>query len=213
MTQTPPNQEPDEQPGNSTPSWYPSSQEPSPTEQPAPADSTDSGTHQNPYATQPLSGPYGDGQPQTPTAGGYPVTSGNPYTQTNYGQTGYEQSGYNQQSSYNYPASTDQSYNPGAYGEGGWAPAEPAPKRGLSITSMVLGIVNIVMAFALLVIPAIVGVVLGHMGLRREPAGRGFAVAGLVMNYLSILGGVIFWGFIIFVFVLALNEPYVYNTY
>ena len=32
----------------------------------------------------------------------------------------------------------------------------------------------------------IVGVVLGHLGLKREPHGRGMAIAGLVMNYVSL---------------------------
>lgn len=30
------------------------------------------------------------------------------------------------------------------------------------------------------------GVVLGHLGLKREPHGRGMAIAGLVMNYVSL---------------------------
>ena len=44
-------------------------------------------------------------------------------------------------------------------------------------------------------LPPIVGVVLGHLGLKREPHGRGMAIAGLVMNYVSLalrLLGVVF---------------------
>ena len=48
-----------------------------------------------------------------------------------------------------------------------------------------IGILSVIGGFTL-VIPPIVGVVLGHMGLKREPRGRGFAIAGLVTNYLSI---------------------------
>ena len=50
---------------------------------------------------------------------------------------------------------------------------------------MILGIVSIVGGFTL-VVPPIVGVILGHLGLKREPNGRGMAIAGLVMNYLSL---------------------------
>ncbi|BDI23828.1 DUF4190 domain-containing protein [Herbiconiux sp. L3-i23] len=65
------------------------------------------------------------------------------------------------------------------------------PPRGLSIASMVLGIVGLVAGWFLLGVPSIVGVILGHMGLRREPAGRPFAVTGLVTGYIGIAFGVI----------------------
>lgn len=74
-----------------------------------------------------------------------------------------------------------------AYGYGQGAPYQPVPNggTGLSVASLVLGILSIIGGFTL-VVPPIVGVVLGHMGLKREPAGRGMAIAGLVMNYLSV---------------------------
>ncbi|PVZ96277.1 hypothetical protein DDQ50_00525 [Amnibacterium flavum] len=56
---------------------------------------------------------------------------------------------------------------------------------------MVLGLVGLVFGWFMLGIPSIVGVVLGHMGLKREPAGRAFAVTGLVTGYIGIAFGVI----------------------
>ncbi|TFI26717.1 DUF4190 domain-containing protein, partial [Micrococcus endophyticus] len=72
-----------------------------------------------------------------------------------------------------------------AYGFG--APLAPGQTEGTgrSVASMILGIVSIVGGFTL-VVPPIVGVILGHLGLKREPNGRGMAIAGLVMNYLSL---------------------------
>ncbi|MGV8886154.1 MAG: hypothetical protein ACOH1T_11285 [Microbacteriaceae bacterium] len=62
-----------------------------------------------------------------------------------------------------------------------------APPRTLSIASFVLGMISIAFGF-IFVVPAI-GAVLGFIGLRNEPAARGFAIAGLWIN-LVIIG---FW--------------------
>ena len=76
------------------------------------------------------------------------------------------------------------------------------PSNGLAITSMVLGIVavcigvwalvpflGVVAAFVCLV-PAVVAVVLGHLGLTRSrqmrEIGRGQAMAGLVTGYVTL---------------------------
>ena len=89
------------------------------------------------------------------------------------------------------------------------APAAPATTAGLSIASFVLGMLSIAFGFTF-VVPAI-GAVLGFLGLRREPTGRGFALAGIWINLviagfwvlvtgvmlLAVLGGVLsipFWG-------------------
>jgi len=55
-----------------------------------------------------------------------------------------------------------------------------APPRGLSIASLVIGLVSIVLGYTF-VLP-IVGLILGVLGLKREPAGRGMAIAGIVIN-------------------------------
>lgn len=92
-----------------------------------------------------------------------------------HGQDGYAPAGYAPAPGHGRPA----------YGFG--APLAPGQTEGTgrSVASMILGIVSIVGGFTL-VVPPIVGVILGHLGLKREPNGRGMAIAGLVMNYLSL---------------------------
>lgn len=65
---------------------------------------------------------------------------------------------------------------------------------GLAIASMVCGISGILLAFCIFGIAGIPAVICGHMALHaieKSPyplAGRGMAIAGLVMGYLQILG-------------------------
>ena len=64
----------------------------------------------------------------------------------------------------------------------------PPPPRGRSVASLVLGIVSVVLWWIGALVPLlpavvpIVGLVLGILGVHREPAGRGFAVAGIWIN-------------------------------
>jgi len=55
----------------------------------------------------------------------------------------------------------------------------PEPK-GASITSMVLGLVSIVMGFTFFL--PLIGLICAFVGLAREPAGRAYAVVGLLLN-------------------------------
>ncbi|MEE1621425.1 DUF4190 domain-containing protein [Zafaria sp. Z1313] len=73
----------------------------------------------------------------------------------------------------------------------GYAPAEP---KTLSIISLVCGIVGLI-SFGTLFAPQIAAIVTGHIALRREPSGRGMAIAGLVMGYL-VLGLGLLFGFL-----------------
>jgi hypothetical protein len=61
-----------------------------------------------------------------------------------------------------------------------------SPPRGMSIAGMVLGIASVFFGLVL-VVPAI-GAILSIIGLRREPAGRGMAITGLVLNGLFLVG-------------------------
>lgn len=72
-----------------------------------------------------------------------------------------------------------------AYVQPVWA---PAPPRGLSIAGMVLGLVSIFFGLVL-VLPA-VGIILSILGIRREPAGRGMAITGIILNGCCLLGWV-----------------------
>ncbi|WP_411557052.1 DUF4190 domain-containing protein [Plantibacter sp. MPB07] len=101
------------------------------------------------------------------------------------------------------PYPQQQPYPP-QYGMQPYAPVYPAPypypaspPKGLSISSMVIGLVSLFFGFTF-VLP-VVGFVLGLMGLRREPAGRAMAITGVVLNGLFLLGWaalVLLWVFV-----------------
>lgn len=61
-----------------------------------------------------------------------------------------------------------------------------APSRGMSVTSFVLGLVSFFFGFVFVV--PIIGIIVGVIGLRREPAGRGFAIAGIWINAIVVAG-------------------------
>ncbi|MCW1921559.1 GYF domain-containing protein [Luteolibacter arcticus] len=96
---------------------------------------------------------------------------------------------------------------PGGYVPGYYQPV--APTSGLAIASMVCGIVGIVACYihGLLGLPA---VICGHLALSQingsslPMAGRGMAIAGLVLGYIGIAMSV---GFILF-FVFAISSAY-----
>jgi len=74
----------------------------------------------------------------------------------------------------------------------GYRPMAPAGPRGLSIASMVCGIVGLVFAFVYIgFLPAVAAVILGHMSMKREPTAKGFWITGLITGYLGILGSVL----------------------
>jgi len=85
---------------------------------------------------------------------------------------------YLQQSPYAQPGS------PNAYGQPAYYGVPASPKT-LSIASMCCGIAALV-GFGFFLLPQLAAVILGHLALRREPAGRGMAIAGLVMGYVGI---------------------------
>ncbi|WP_051299512.1 hypothetical protein [Arthrobacter castelli] len=62
---------------------------------------------------------------------------------------------------------------------------------------MVLGLASILLGFTFLI--PIVGFIFGVVGIRKEPAGRGMAIAGLVLNGIFLLG----W-LLLFIFVFGL---------
>ena len=70
-------------------------------------------------------------------------------------------------------------------------------KKTLAITSLILGIAGLVGLFIpvvnfLTLIGAIVGLVLGFMSRRREPAGRGLALAGIITSAVAIVLFIVF---------------------
>lgn len=73
--------------------------------------------------------------------------------------------------------------------------------KGKSLTSMILGLVSVLMGWTV-VVPAI-GLVLGFVGLAKEPAGRGLAITGIILNGLMVIGWLILL-FVLFVMGAAL---------
>jgi len=66
-------------------------------------------------------------------------------------------------------------------------PAAPVVEsRGFSIASLVLGIVSIIASYTFVV--PVVGLVLGIMALKREPATRTMAIWGIVLNSVMLAG-------------------------
>lgn len=111
-----------------------------------------------------------------------------------YGQPVYQQQPYPVQQNYGqpYPGQPYPSQVPAPY------PTYVSGPRGLSLSSMIIGLASLLIGFGFLVAPQIVGIILGHMSLSREmPQGRGFAITGLITNYLSL---VIYGGFYAFFF-------------
>lgn len=76
----------------------------------------------------------------------------------------------------------------------------PAPPPStLSVLSLVFGIMGLVFSFFFLgFLPAIAGVILGHLALKREPHARGMAIAGLSTGYTGLAVSVL-WAIVVIV--------------
>ena len=93
---------------------------------------------------------------------------------------------------------------PPAIPAGGIAPspyagAPAATPSTLSVLSLVFGIIGLVLSLFLVgLLPAIAGVILGHLALKREPHARVMAVGGLVTGYIGVAISVV-WALVILV--------------
>lgn len=93
--------------------------------------------------------------------------------------------------------------------------AQVKPRRGLSIAGMVIGIVCcgiilllcccITWPLMFLLAASAVGLVLSIMGLRREPAGKGMAIAGIIMNATSFIVFLLLLAVFVAMLVLSVN--------
>lgn len=80
-----------------------------------------------------------------------------------------------------------------------YAGAPAAQPATLSVLSLVFGVIGLVLSLFLVgLLPAIAGVILGHLAMKREPHARGMAIAGLVTGYVGIAISVL-WALIILV--------------
>lgn len=86
---------------------------------------------------------------------------------------------------------------------------QPAPPRGLSIASMVLGIASIFFGFTFIV--PITGLILGFVGFRKEPAGHGMAIAGIILNGLVLVGAIAIGLFLLLSFAGVLGTGLLYS--
>jgi subtilisin family serine protease len=82
------------------------------------------------------------------------------------------------------------------------------PSSTLSVLALVFGIIGLVLSlFSFGFLPALAGVIMGHIALKREPHARGMAIGGLATGYaglaLSILIGIVIlaFAFLPFVFI------------
>ena len=163
-----------------------------------PGQAPPAGQDQGPSATQQFAQPESPQQPYTgqqPDTGQQPYVGQQPYTgqQPYASQTAPDRGQYSSPyppiygqpaAPYGQPSPYAQPGSPNAYGQPAYYGAPPAPKS-LSIASMCCGIAALV-GFGFFLLPQLAAVILGHMALRREPAGRGMAIAGLVMGYVGI---------------------------
>ncbi|BCW65364.1 hypothetical protein NicSoilB4_01270 [Arthrobacter sp. NicSoilB4] len=138
---------------------------------PAPPPGT-SGYGQQGYGYQPSGTPDQAGEQFTQPTDQYG-------TPAQYGQQPYGQQPYSTASQYGQPGTP---FN--AYGQPAYYGVPPEPK-GLSIASLCCGIAAFV-GLGFFLLPQLAAVILGHMALKREPAGRGMAIAGLIMGYVGI---------------------------
>ncbi|SHG29127.1 hypothetical protein SAMN05443575_1934 [Jatrophihabitans endophyticus] len=138
--------------------------------------------------------PTPPGRPPAGPPGAYP-TGAPPYGQSPYGQSPYGQSPYGQapygQQPYGQSPYGQQPYGQSPYGQAPYAqrptpPGAASQGNGKAITSMVLGIVAVVLCWLslldlLLIVPAVVFGSLGIAEARsRGGAGRAQAIVGLV---------------------------------
>ncbi|UYN83340.1 MAG: DUF4190 domain-containing protein [Microcella sp.] len=80
-----------------------------------------------------------------------------------------------------------------------YAGAPAGPSSTLSVLALVFGIIGLVLSlFFIGLLPAIAGVILGHLALKREPHARGMAVGGLVTGYVGVAISIL-WGLVIIV--------------
>lgn len=99
---------------------------------------------------------------------------------------------------------------PPAYAAPGYAPAPAGPAQGLSITSMILGIAGVFLSlFGWGLLPAIAGVVTGHIAQKRQPYAKPFWLTGLITGYVGI-GISLIWGLFLVLIVIAGLSSYSY---
>ncbi|GAA1648275.1 DUF4190 domain-containing protein [Georgenia ruanii] len=137
---------------------------------------------QSPYAPQPDQSPYAQQPGQAPYA---PPADASPYAPEHGAQPGYGEA--------QAPFAPGQPYAGGAQQPG-------RPGSGLAIAAFVIGIVAFLLAWIpiiniVAIVGGIVAVILGALALSKaakgQAGGKGFAIAGLVLSGIAIVGGIL----------------------
>lgn len=121
---------------------------------------------------------WNDGQNQS----GQNQYEQNQYNQNQYNQNQYDQNQYNQ-NQYNPNQYNQNQYGPNGYGQNGGRGGNGTGSSPMGITSMVLGILSIVLiccCYAMSIPLGIAAVVFGIVSMRKNEPQRGFAIAGII---------------------------------
>ncbi|WP_432488224.1 DUF4190 domain-containing protein [Kineococcus sp. SYSU DK018] len=111
-----------------------------------------------------------------------------------YGQ----QPGYGSQQGGQYGGQYGGNQYGGQYGGYQDQPYGAKPRNGAGLASLILGIVGLLLCwlFGIGLLPGLIGLVLGVVGLRRakrgEATNKGVAVAGIVTSVLAVIAGAVF---------------------
>jgi len=127
-------------------------------------------------------------------------------------QQPFQQQGYQQQQ----PYGQQPGYAQAPYGQPGAYPGYAAPPpRGLSITSMVLGIVGFVGSwiYGIGLFPAIAAVIIGFIARKRQPQGKGFWLTGLITGWVGIAICILWIVGLILLFTVFINNPDFRNSF
>ncbi len=90
----------------------------------------------------------------------------------------------------------------------------PQPQSGLSVASMVLGIVGIVfsLGYGFGLFPSIAAVITGHLARKRQPHARGYWLAGLVCGYVGLGISLLWIAGLIIIAVILISTPGLVGT-
>ncbi|GGL96505.1 DUF4190 domain-containing protein [Glutamicibacter protophormiae] len=88
----------------------------------------------------------------------------------------------------------------------------PPESTGLSVASLVLGILSM-LGFAIIILVPLAGVITGHLGYRREPNSRALSLAGLITSWIALVLAALLYAFLIWVIFWVPETFYEYSDY